>query len=88
MGDPFRLLCPTVTRAADKQDLESIELAAPVDVPVPGDATGGELTGAGDDARRKAAAPKGGPAALGGGFAGLGCGRGAPQARRYAFRRS
>lgn len=77
---------PTV--AVDKQDLESIALAAPVDVPVPGETAVGDPVAGEVPVGRKAAAPKGGPAARGGGFAGVGRGQGAPQARRYAFRRS
>ncbi|GAB3813489.1 hypothetical protein [Micromonospora zhanjiangensis] len=72
---------PAVT--VDRQDLDSIELAAPVDVPVPGAAT----ADAGSPDGRKPAAGKG-PRTGRGGLPGVGRTQAATQTRRYAFRRS
>jgi hypothetical protein len=71
----------------DQQDLEAIALFAPVEVPADGEAAGGEAPG-GDAGTGRPPVPKAGPPVRGGRFGGVGRGQGAPQARRYAFRRS
>ncbi|MBE1492840.1 hypothetical protein [Plantactinospora soyae] len=62
----------------ERQDVEAVELAAPVVLP-------------GDDggADHQPSAPKAGPVRRGAGqFSGVGRGRGASASRQYAFRRS
>lgn len=69
----------TFVAPTGRLDAETVELAGPVELPVPGDETGAD---------RQLPAPKAGPGPRGGQFTGVGRGRPSQASRRYAFRRS